>query len=76
MRLKCYFRGEPEGFNETPAFTPKSTWHPPKGHACIEVFLSQVEKEILEISFSDSSILICIEKSCRLIDLWPKIEVL
>ena len=53
MRLKWHFRDEPQGFNETPAFTPKSTWHPPKGHACLEVFLSQIEKEIFEIPFSD-----------------------
>ena len=53
MRLKWHFRDEPQGFNETPAFTPKSTWHPPKAHACLEVFLSQVEKEIFEIPFSD-----------------------
>ena len=33
MHLKWHFRDEPQGFNETPAFTPKSTWHPPKGHA-------------------------------------------
>ena len=39
MRLKWHFRDEPQGFNETPAFTPKSTWHPPKGHACLEDFL-------------------------------------
>ena len=58
MRLKWHFRDEPQGFNETPAFTPKSTWHPPKGHACLEVFLSQVEKEIF--------VLICLEKSGRL----------
>ena len=38
MRLKWHFRDEPQGFNEIPAFTPKSTWHPPKGHACLEVF--------------------------------------
>ena len=28
-------------FDETTAFTPKSKWHPPKGHACLEVFLSR-----------------------------------
>ena len=32
---KWHFRDEPQVFNETPAFTPKSTWHPPKGHACL-----------------------------------------
>ena len=34
------FRDDLQGFNETPGFTPKSTWHPPKGHACAEVFVS------------------------------------
>ena len=53
MRLKWHFRDEPQGFNEKPAFTPKSTWHPPKGHGCPEVFLSQVEKETFEIPLSD-----------------------
>ena len=53
MCLKSHFRDKPQGFNETPAFTPKSTWHPPKGHACLEVSFSQVEKEIFEIPFSD-----------------------
>ena len=53
MHLKWHFQDERRGFNETPAFTPKSTWHPSKGHACLEVFLSQVEKEFLEIPFSD-----------------------
>ena len=52
MRLKWHFQDEPQGFNETPAFTPKSTWHPSKGHACLEVFLSQVEKEIFDIPSS------------------------
>ena len=52
MRLKKHFRDEPQGFNETPAFTPKS-YHPPEGHACLEVFLSQVEKELLKIPFLD-----------------------
>ena len=53
MRLKWHFRDEPQGFNETPAFTPKSTWRPPGGHTCLEVFLNQVEKELFEIPFSD-----------------------
>ena len=53
MRLKWHFGDESQGFNETPVFTTKSTWHPPKGHACLEVFLSQVEKQIFEIPFSD-----------------------
>ena len=53
MRLKWHFRVEPQGLNETPTFTPKSTWHPPKRHACQEVFLSQVGNEFFEIPSSD-----------------------
>ena len=30
-------------FSEIPAFTPKSKWHPPKGHPNLEVLLSQIE---------------------------------
>ena len=44
MHLKWHFWDEPQRFDKTPAFTPKSTWHPPKGHASLEVFLSQVIK--------------------------------
>ena len=44
---------EPQGFNETPAFTRKSTWHPSKGHACLTVFSRQFEKELFEVPFSD-----------------------
>ena len=51
MHLKQHFQDEPQDFNETPTFTPKSTWHPPKGHACLEVLLSQVE--IFKIPSSD-----------------------
>ena len=51
MRLKWHYRDEPQGFNDTPAFIPKSTWNMPKGHACLEVFLSRVEKEILRSHF-------------------------
>ena len=53
MHVKWDFWDEPQGFNETPAFTPKSTWHPHKGHACLEVFLSQVHKKLFEIPSSD-----------------------
>ena len=45
--------GDPWGLNETPAFTPKLSWLPPKGHACQTVFSSQVEKELFEDTFSD-----------------------
>ena len=52
MRLKWHFRDEPDTFSETPAFRPKSTWVPPKGHPCLEVFLSQVEAELFKMSSS------------------------
>ena len=29
-----------------PILAPKSTWKPPKGHPNLEVFLSQIEKEL------------------------------
>ena len=53
MRLKWHFRDEPQGFNGTPAVAPKSTWHPPKRHACLKVFLGQVGKQIFKIPFSE-----------------------
>ena len=52
MRLKWHFRDEPNTFSEIPAFRPKSTWVPPKGHPCLEVFLSQVEAELFKLSGS------------------------
>ena len=35
-------------FSEIPAFRPTSTWTPPKGCLSLEMFLSQVEKELFE----------------------------
>ena len=59
MRLKWHFRNEPTPyFKETPVFAPKSTWKPPKGYPNLEVFLSQIEKELFELaetSFSYSN---------------------
>ena len=51
MRLKWHFRHEltPE-FSTTPAFNRKSTWKPPKGSPSLELFLSQVEKDLFEMS--------------------------
>ena len=50
MRLKWYFPNEPSSeFSETPLFTPKSSWKPPKGHPSLEVFLSEIEKVIFAI---------------------------
>ena len=31
-----------------PILAPKSTWKPTKGHPNLEVFLSQIEKELFE----------------------------
>ena len=54
MCLKLYFRDETQQeFSETPAFSTKSTWNPPKGHPCLEVFLSQVENELFQITKQD-----------------------
>ena len=39
MRLKWHFRDEPDTLSETPASRPKSTWVPPKGYPCLEVFV-------------------------------------
>ena len=39
-------------FSETPAFKSKLSWNPPKGQLCLEVFLSQVEKELFELAVS------------------------
>ena len=50
MRLKWYFRNDPTpDFSEKPSFTPKSSWKPPTGHPNLEVFLSELEKQIFKI---------------------------
>ena len=47
MRCKWYFRNEPsEEFSEIPTFRPKSTWKPPTGDPCVELFLSKMEHEL------------------------------
>ena len=51
MRIKWHFRNEPtQDFSSTPAFSPKSTWNLPVGHPNLEVFLSQIEHELFQIS--------------------------
>ena len=50
MRLKWYFRNDvTPNFSEVPAFRPKSSWNPPKGHPNLEVFLSEVEKGLFTV---------------------------
>ena len=47
MRCKCHFCNDiSEMFSKIPAFWPKSSWWPPKGHTSLEMFLSQLEKEL------------------------------
>ena len=77
MRLKWHFRNEPsENFSETPAFKPKSTWKPPNGHACLEVFLSQVEKELLSASKGPFVGEIFPRKNGKQLDHWRQIDLL
>ena len=50
MHHKWYFRNEAtEDFSETPSFRCKSSWKPPQGNASLELFLSQIERELFEI---------------------------
>ena len=50
MRLKWYFRNEPTSdFSENQWFTPKSSWKPPTRYPNLEVFLSELEKQIFKI---------------------------
>ena len=49
MRIKWHFRNESTSdFSSIPAFAPKSAWKPSKGHANVEVFLSQVESDLFK----------------------------
>ena len=50
MCLKWYFRNDPTpDFSKKPSFTPKSSWKPLTGHPNLEVFLSELEKQIFTI---------------------------
>ena len=56
MRCKWHFRNEvSETFSEILAFRPKSSWLPPKGHASLEIFLSQLEKELFTDDLDEPS---------------------
>ena len=56
MRCKWHFRNEvSETFSEIPAFRSKSSWLPPKGHASLEIFLSQLEKELFTNDLDEPS---------------------
>ena len=50
MRLKWCFRNKvAPNFKEIPAFRPKSMWNRPKGQPNLQVFLSEVEKELFTV---------------------------
>ena len=47
MRFRWKFRDQlSEDFSDKPLFHLKSNWKPPPGHLRLELFLSQLEKEI------------------------------
>ena len=49
-RVKWHFGNEPsESFSNKAAFFPKSNWKPPEGHPNLEVFLSQIERELYKM---------------------------
>ena len=52
MCLKLNFRDETQELSET---SPKSTWNPRKGHPFLEVFLSQLGNNLLEITKQELS---------------------
>ena len=55
-RIKWNFRNEPsEDFSDKPAFRPKFSWKPLPGHPGLELFLSQIEKDIFESLVKDST---------------------
>ena len=54
MRFKWYFRNElTSSFSERPSFTQKSSWKPPESNLSLELFLSQIEKELFEVCKSN-----------------------
>ena len=53
MIIKWFFRDDiSHNLSEEPAFTLKSKWKPAKGHPNLEVFLSQIKKELFELARS------------------------
>ena len=55
MRIKLNFQNETsEYFSDEPAFCPKSNWKIRPGPPSLELFLSQIEKDIFENLVKDS----------------------
>ena len=56
MRIKLNSQNEPlEDFSDKPAFRPKPSWKPLPDHSGLELFLSQIEKDIFENLVKDST---------------------
>ena len=54
MRTKWFFRNEPTPKDsEVPAFSPKFSCKPQKGHPNLEVFLSQLKNEIFKMPLNE-----------------------
>ena len=49
------FSKRKEDFSDTAPFRPKSSWKPAPGHPGLELFLSQIEKDIFENLVKDST---------------------
>ena len=63
IRIRANFRdqtrrfgdfGDFGDFSDKPVFRPKSNWKPPPGQTSLELFLSQLEKEIFDGLLNDS----------------------
>ena len=51
MRMQCSFQNKiSKTFSEVPGFSPKSSWEPPQGHSNLEVYLSQVKAELINVA--------------------------
>ena len=71
MRTKWHLRYEPTPFfSESPAFRPKSTWKPPLGYPNIDVFLSQLGKEIFTLSGKQLRYSNLSKEECQAVHSW------
>ena len=52
-----------ETFSEIPSFRSKSSWLPPKGHASLEILLSQLEKNFLQMILMSHCKVICLPRN-------------
>ena len=58
MSCKCYFSIEPSNdFSEISAFRPKSTWKPPAGDPCVQLFLSKMEHELFSVCWGNHKVI-------------------